>query len=147
MHRYERPVRFAEVDAARIVFFSRFLEYCHDALEDLFAGLEGGYPGLTMGRGLGIPTVHLTVDYRGPLRYGDTALVDVVVERVGNTSVTFLHRITRKSDGALCAELRHVVVLARLDAMAPTGLPEDVKALLARHLTISEVARSSRAGA
>ena len=35
MFRYERPVRFAEVDAARIVFFARYLDFCHDALEAL----------------------------------------------------------------------------------------------------------------
>ena len=33
MFRHVRPVRFAEVDAARIVYFARYLDFCHDALE------------------------------------------------------------------------------------------------------------------
>ena len=59
-----RPVRFADVDAARIVFFARYLEYCHDALEALFGQLPGGYAALTMERDVGIPSVHVEVDYR-----------------------------------------------------------------------------------
>ena len=40
---YERAVRFEEVDAARIVFFARFLNYAHEAMEALLGGLDGGY--------------------------------------------------------------------------------------------------------
>jgi 4-hydroxybenzoyl-CoA thioesterase len=57
--RYERPVRFADVDAARMVFFGRFCDYCHDALEALFEQIDGGYPRLTMVRDVGVPTVHI----------------------------------------------------------------------------------------
>lgn len=86
--RYERPVRFADVDAARIVFFARYLDYCHDAIEALFNDLPGGYAHLTMVRDIGVPSVRVEVDYRAPLRYGDVALIDVTVERVGEKSIT-----------------------------------------------------------
>lgn len=136
MFRHERPVRFAEVDAARIVFFARYLEFCHDALEALFAALPGGYPELTMARGIGIPSVHIEADYKAPLRYGDTALIDVSVERIGGRSVTFRHAISRASDGVLCASVRQVVVLCRLDDIAPVDIPGDVRALLSQHLSL-----------
>ena len=77
MFRLERPVRFAEVDAARIVFFARYLDYCHDAIEALFGALDGGYAELTMKRGLGVPSVHVEIDYHAPLRYGDVAVIDL----------------------------------------------------------------------
>ena len=127
---YRRPVRFAEVDAARIVFFARYLEYCHDALEALFGGLEGGYAALTMGRDIGIPSVHAEVDWRAPLRYGDTARIEVTVLKLGRTSVTFQHRLVREADGVECADVRQVVVTARLDALGTVPIPDDVRALL-----------------
>lgn len=127
-------MRFADVDAARIVFFARHLEYCHDAIEALFAGLPGAYPGLTMGRGVGVPSVRVEVDYLAPLRYGDVALVDVSVERLGRRSVTLLHAISREADGVPCARVRQVVVLCRLEDLTPVDIPDDVRALLAPHL-------------
>ncbi len=131
---HHRPVRFAEVDAARIVFFARYLEYCHDALEALFGALVGGYPALTMGRDIGIPSVHAEVDWRAPLRYGDTARVEVRVQKLGRTSITFGHRLVREADGVVCADVRQVVVTARLATLEPVALPDDVRALLAPHL-------------
>ncbi len=147
MFRHLRPVRFAEVDAAGIVFFARHLEFCHDALEALFADLDGGYPGLVVGRGLGIPSVRVEVDYRAPLRYGDVAVIDVEVVRVGRTSVTFRHTMRRARDGVECAAVTQVVVLARLDAMGSVPIPDDVRALLERHLVTPSGAPTSGRGA
>lgn len=133
MFTYERPVRFCEVDAARLVFFARYLEFCHDALEAFFGPLPGGYPELTMARDVGIPTVRAEIDYRAPLRYGDVAVIAVTVLRVGRSSVTFRHRVTRKADGVLCAEAVHTVVTARISAIATVPIPDDVRALLELH--------------
>lgn len=127
---YERPVRFADVDAARIVFFARYLEYCHDAIEALFAPLPGGYSAMINERDLGVPSVRVEIDYRAPLRYGDTARIETVVERVGTTSVVFVHTLLRASDRSPCATVRQVVVTARLSALEALPVPADVRALL-----------------
>jgi 4-hydroxybenzoyl-CoA thioesterase len=131
--RHARPVRFADVDAARIVYFARYLDYCHDAVEALFGGLPGGYAHLTMTRDIGVPSVRVEVDYKAPLRYGDVALIDVTVERVGAKSVTLRHELTREADGVAVATVRQVVVTARLSALGAVPVPDDVRALLARY--------------
>lgn len=128
---FDRPVRFADVDAARIVFFARFLEYCHDALEALFAPLEGGYSAMINRRDLGVPSVRVEVDYRAPLRYGDTARVETEVERVGRTSIVFVHTIRRLEDSVECAVVRQVVVTTSLSGMRPVPVPDDLRAVLA----------------
>ena len=64
---YERPVRFEDVDAANIVFFARFVTYAHEAMEHLFSRLDGGYPGLIVGRRVGFPAVHLDVAFAAPV--------------------------------------------------------------------------------
>ena len=136
MFRHVRPVRFAEVDAARIVYFARYLDFCHDALEALFGALPGGYPQLTMVRGIGIPSVRVEADYLAPLRYGDTALIDVSVERLGQRSITFVHTLPRAAAGVPCATVRQVVVLCRLDELVSVDIPADVRALLTVHLSL-----------
>ncbi len=133
MFEHRRPVRWNDVDAAGIVYFPRFLDYCHDAIEAMFDALEGGYPTLTMKRRIGVPTVHLSGDFRSPLAYGDTCLVRVTVRRVGRSSVTFVHRLIRERDEALCAEIEHVVAVSDLDALRAIEIPADVRAVLAVH--------------
>ena len=137
MFSYERRVRFADVDAARMVFFARFCEYCHEALEALFAMLDGGYQHLTMVRDVGIPTVHIAVDYRAPLRYGDVAAIEVDVLKVGNSSITFRHTVKRKSDGTVAAVAQHVVVTATMTENRPLRVPDDVRTLLQPHVVAS----------
>jgi 4-hydroxybenzoyl-CoA thioesterase len=134
MFRYHRPVRFAEIDAARLVFFPRFHEYCHDALEALFAGLPGGYAKMVAIDDVGIPTVQLDTTFKAPLRHGDAALCQIDVMAIGRSSITFRHTIRRESDGEVCAVVRHVVVTARLGTLTAIPVPDPVRQLLVSHL-------------
>ncbi len=134
MFRFERPVRFAEVDLARMLFFGRFCDFCHDAIEALFDELDGGYPHFTLVRDIGVPTVHFDIDFKAPLRYGDVAVIDVEVCRIGDRSITFRHTLTRKADGIVSAVARQVVVTARLSRTESVPVPDDVRALLSEHL-------------
>jgi len=130
---FRRPVRFAEVDAAGLVFFPRYHEYCHDALEAFFGELPGGYAALFRERDLGVPTVHLETDFKSPLRFGDVARFEMAIARVGRTSVTFHHTIRRESDGVVAATVRHVVVMTRISTLTPIPVPGDILELLGRY--------------
>jgi 4-hydroxybenzoyl-CoA thioesterase len=130
---HERAVRFEEVDAAGILFFAHYLAFCHDAMERLFDGLPGGYVDLNTKRRIGLPAVHVAGDFRGPLRYGDVALVEVSVARIGETSCTLRYAMRRERDGADVATLEHVVVATDLDTMTKRPLPADVRAVAQAH--------------
>lgn len=130
----ERAVKFEEVDAAAIVFFARFVNYAHEAMENFFGGLEGGYAGLIMGRRLGFPAVHVEVSFASPLRYGDTLRIETRVTRVGNRSCVFHYRMRNAETGAVAADFQHTVVISDLVAMKSCDMPEDVRALLLAHL-------------
>jgi 4-hydroxybenzoyl-CoA thioesterase len=112
--RYERPVRFEDVDAAQIVFFPRFFNYCHEAMEALFSPLDGGYVKLVTERKIGLPAVHVDADFHAPLRYGDLAQIDVTVTRIGTTSCTFQYDVHRARDGAHVARVTHTCVVSAL---------------------------------
>jgi len=134
MFRHEHRVRFAEVDAAGVMFFSRALEYCHEALEALLDAAPGGAARLMRERDLGTPTVHVRADYRAPLRYGDTAVVETGVLAVGDASIRLRHRISRLSDGEVSATVEHVIVTARMSRFESVPVPPDLRELFARHL-------------
>jgi 4-hydroxybenzoyl-CoA thioesterase len=130
---YVRPVRFEDVDAANIVFFSRFLNYCHEAMEALLEPLPGGYAGLVVKRKIGLPAVHVDADFVSPLRFGDVARVNVTVERIGKSSTTFRYDFSQARDGKPVATIRHVVVLSDLVALRSVPIPDDVRAVLQSH--------------
>lgn len=134
---HERPIRFEEVDAAGLVFFARYAAYAHEAMERLFAPLEGGYPALILTRRIGLPAVRLEAEYAAPVRYGEALRIETTVARLGNRSATLRYRMIR-GDGTLCAELRHTVVTTDLDRVASCPMPEDVRAVLAAHLEAGE---------
>lgn len=131
---HERRVKFEEVDAAQIVFFARFLNYCHDAMEALLDRLEGGTLGLIRDRKLGLPTVHIECDYLGPLRYGDVAVIQLTTEKLGKSSATLHYDVFRKADGAKVATAVHVIVASDLVTMKTVALPDDLRAQLQAQL-------------
>lgn len=130
---YERPVRFEEVDAAGIVFFGRFASYCHDAMERFFDALPGGYAAMIMGRRVGFPAVHVTSDFKAPIRYGDIARITGTVTKLGTTSCHLAFSITRASDGVDVASMSHVHVCTDLTTMTKLTLPADIRAALETH--------------
>ncbi|HEX9295675.1 MAG TPA: acyl-CoA thioesterase [Polyangiaceae bacterium] len=131
---YERPIRFDEVDPAGIVFFARYANFAHEAVESFFGDLEGGYPALIQKRRIGLPIVHIEADFRAPLRYGDTLRIETSCAKLGNSSATFAHEIRNARTGELCTVVRHVVVTVALDSFRACAMPDDVRKKLALHM-------------
>lgn len=130
---YRRPVRFEDVDVARVVFFARFLAYAHEAMEAFFDGADGHYAGMVMDRGIGCPAVRAEVAYFAPLRFGDVVDIDTTTARLGGRSATLRYRF-RRQDGVLAAEVLHTVVISDLGPMKSVEMPKDVRAVLEAHL-------------
>lgn len=133
---YERKVRFEDADQAGIVFFARYFNYCHEAMEHFFGGLEGGYVGLITKRHIGFPAVHLEANYRAPLRYGETARIEVSVLKIGTTSCTLRYELIRAEDGVHAATIDHVTVSTHLTTLKKMPLPPDCRQLLEAHLVV-----------
>ncbi len=131
---YRRPVRFEDIDAARIVFFGRFTSYAHEAMEHFMAGARGGYAGLVNERQVGFPAVRVEQQFHAPLRYGETVDVEVRTARLGRRSAELSYRFVRVGDGVLVAEMRHTVVVSDLVKLASCDMPDDVRAIFEAHL-------------
>lgn len=90
---HPHTVRFAEVDAAGISFFSRTFEICHVAFE---ACLEaGGLPlqDILAAGDFAMPLVAAEARYRRPTRLGERLVVELRVESVTERSLVFGYRI------------------------------------------------------
>jgi 4-hydroxybenzoyl-CoA thioesterase len=137
------PVRFADVDHAGIVYYPRFFHYFHVAFEELWRERIGprAYVELLDEDRVGFPAVHAEADYKAPLRFGDTAEVELRVVRLGASSITFGYQVRRAAEAeeagrparpaALCAVGQVVCAVVDLAAFKATPVPPAVAALLA----------------
>jgi len=128
-------IRFDDVDGAGIVYYPKYFHLCHAAFEDFFDSAASiSYPDLIRGRRLGFPTVAIDSSFTAPLTYGDTAVVELSVEKIGTTSVTFSYRIRRRRDGVACFAATVTTVLIDLDSQQPQTIPADLRTMLDHEL-------------
>jgi len=131
-----QKIRFDDVDGAGIVYYPQFFHLCHAAFEDFFdSAAPVSYPQLVRERRMGFPTVAIESSFSAPLVYGDVAVVELTVERMGSTSVTFGYVIRRKRDGAVCFRARVTTVLVSIDTMKPMALSAEYRSLFERLLS------------
>ena len=130
---YARTVRFSEVDAAQVMYFSRAYEVAHEAFEELMTA-AGFAPSVSFVAGKwGMPLVHTEADYRRPWRLGERVHVHAEVAEAGERNILFEYRFI-DDDGQQRTRvgMRHAFVsLETFRACpAPEGLTLALKAQL-----------------
>lgn len=115
-------VRSYQLDFLGHVNNSVYFNWLEQARLSLFEELGFSVDALIAGEWLN-NVVHVAVDYREPVHFGDRLLIGTRVQRLGRTSVALAHRIERDdANQELVAEARVVVVW--LDGEGkPTSLP------------------------
>lgn len=141
--RKEFKVRFADVDHAGIVYFPVLVNYTHLAMEDFFDEyLKYPYVEFLDEHRLGLPTVHIEMDFKKPLRYGDRIEIRTRVEKIGTTSVEWRHGVfflgrtsagaPAQEGGVLVAEARTVTVCTNLETLEKAPVPDWLRATIER---------------
>jgi 4-hydroxybenzoyl-CoA thioesterase len=130
---FSTPVRFADVDHAGIVYYPRFFHYFHLAFEELWRARIGprAYVELLDRDRLGFPAVRAEAEFSAPLRFGDTAEIELTVARLGTTSITFRYHVRKAEDGTLAATGTVVCAVVDLARFVAVPAPERVRTLLA----------------
>ena len=100
--RKEIVVRFGEVDSMRIVWHGNYLKYFEDGRESFGAKYNLGYLEVCK-HNVMIPIVRVNCDYKKPLEYGDTAVVETRFVNSEAAKILFEYEIYRKSDNELVA--------------------------------------------
>jgi 4-hydroxybenzoyl-CoA thioesterase len=129
---YAQPVRFADIDHAGIVYYPRFFNFFHIAFEELWRARIGpkAYSDIIDRERIGFPAVRAECDFKAPLRFGDTAEIEVSIPRLGAKSITFRYRIFRSGDRVLCAEGQVICAVVDLATFVAVTIPERVTAML-----------------
>jgi 4-hydroxybenzoyl-CoA thioesterase len=131
------PVRigWGHCDPAGIVYFPRFFELFHEAMETWFADALGvTYREVIVGRRIGFPTVHTEADFQAPTQFGDRVAIELRVGRVGRSSIELQYRVCGDGgDADVRATGRTVVALMDLDPASPgyrrgMPIPDDLRA-------------------
>lgn len=104
---YRHVVRFSEVDAAGVAFFTRLFEWCHHAWEDVLTRAMGPWFAAMQREGWGLPLVHADGAFRRPARLGDRLTVEIDALRLdgGRLRVRF---VIDGVDDVRHAEVEHV---------------------------------------
>jgi len=121
-------VCFSDIDNAGIVYYPRFLHYFHLAVEEFFSSELGvDFADVLHVRNLSLPTVHVHVDFRRRLKYGDQIDIEVRVLEVGRSSITWGYKGYRGIAAAgsdLLVEGSNVTVCVTSDTFAKIEVPE-----------------------
>ncbi|MEZ4452558.1 MAG: acyl-CoA thioesterase [Nannocystaceae bacterium] len=122
---YRHVVRFSEVDAAGIAFFTRLFEWCHHAWEDALHRALGPWF-QAMGReGWGLPLVHADAAFRRPARLGDALTVSIAGLRLDGGRLRIRFTIDGVDD-VRHAEIEHVHAFVDLKTFRRVDPPADV---------------------
>jgi len=130
---HEIRVGWGDCDPAAIAFTARVPWW---ALEAIDAWWEhhgfGGWYGLNLDHNLGTPFVKMNIDFSAPVTPRQRLICAVRPNRLGQTSVGF--RVTGRQDGTLCFEGDFVSVFVVSDRFEKRPPPDDIRALIEKHL-------------
>ena len=129
--RIEERVRWADVDAARIIFYGAYIRFFEIAETELFRTI-----GLPYGRAFDeldvwLPRAHLECDFRRAAQLDDLLEVAVYVAHVGTKSLRLNFEVRRKGEPALVAEAHFILVSVRRDTFDSVPVPAELKRRLA----------------
>jgi len=133
VHEHLVDVGWGYCDPAGIVYFPRFFEMFHAAMETWFGRALGlPYDEVITGRKIGFPAVHTEADFKRTTRFGERIAVELRVAKLGTSSLELAYTIVGP-DGAVRATGRTVCVVMQLDPASADfhrarPLPADVRA-------------------
>jgi 4-hydroxybenzoyl-CoA thioesterase len=145
-HVHPLVVRFGDCDPAGIVYFPRFFDWFHQAMETWFSERLGvAYADVIRDQKIGFPAVRSEADFVAPCPLGDALHVVLSVQSLGKRSLALGYEVVGASDGKLRARGRtHVVVcdLSTPGALRSVPVPEALRAAIVRFGVLGEGERA-----
>nr|WP_297350351.1 YbgC/FadM family acyl-CoA thioesterase [uncultured Caldimonas sp.] len=124
-------VRWAEVDAQKIVFNGHYLMYFDTAISDYWRALGLPYPDALEGFGGDLYVKKASVEYHASARYDDVLDIGIRSTRIGNSSMTFSLVIFRHDEVLVSGEL--VYVYANPASQTSMNVPQELRDVIAAY--------------
>jgi len=143
LYEQEYRIRFSECDPAGIVFYPQYFVLFNDLMEAwVDTMLPEGFHDMIANKRVGMPSVHLDVEFKAISRMGDDVVMSLGVEHMGSRSLTLLLRCTGK-DGVLRAQVRQTIVITSLETHKAIAIPEFLRVPMQDYLiAVEEQARA-----
>jgi 4-hydroxybenzoyl-CoA thioesterase len=132
--RTQRTLRFGDCDPSGIAYFPAYFNHLVGVVEELFSSIGAPWPALFTQRRIGTPTVQLDVTFTSPGMHGDVLDWEVRVVKVGRSSLTLYHGVSRA--GTPLWEATQVLVATTLETHKAIAWPDDIRAMLTRNLDL-----------
>lgn len=118
-------VGWADCDPADMAFTGRIPYWALEAIDAWWeTTIQHDWFEMNLDRNVGTPFVHMTLDFRAPITPRHRLHCEVVLVRLGTSSIR--HRVRGFQDGALCFEGEFVSVAVVADKLKPRQLPDDI---------------------
>jgi YbgC/YbaW family acyl-CoA thioester hydrolase len=98
--RCTRLVEFNDTDMAGIAHFTAFFRWMEEAETAFLRSLGLTVLGVWQGEKISLPRVSVSCDYSNPVRFGDEVTIQVTVEKIGRTSLSYIFDFS-KGDQAI----------------------------------------------
>ncbi len=134
MFTYERKINFHECDPAGILFFARIFDLCHSAYEEMINGF-GLSEDYWNNPEYVVPILHSEAKYRNPLKYGETAKVEISVTVLKDSSFELSYKC-RNEKGEDCADVRTVHVFVERSSWKKHPMKDEIKKGLSQHAAL-----------
>ncbi len=130
MYSVEYKVMFSDTDPGGIMFFANYFKIAHFAYEQFFASfnLKKNY---FQNDEFVIPIINSNGDFKAPVKFGDTIICGVFVEKIGTTSFTLNYELL--VNDRIAAEVKTTHVFVKKSDFKKAELPEDLKECLKQH--------------
>jgi thioesterase III len=122
-------VRAYEIDVYDHVNNAVYIQWLEEGRSRLLLDKGLNYVNIRQSWGVRFMTVRTEIDYRRALVLGESARVDTIVEKFGNTSAIFSQTITRHGDKQPAAQARVVIVFTSIETGRPVPVPGEFRKL------------------
>ncbi|MCR5819042.1 MAG: acyl-CoA thioesterase [Prevotella sp.] len=116
-------IRFSEIDAMRVVWHGAYAKYFEDAREFFGKKFDLGYE-LIETNGFFAPIVELNFQYKQPLRYGMTPMIDIIYRPTEAAKIVFDYEIRDLVNGEIMVTGHSVQVFMDKDYQLVWESPE-----------------------
>jgi len=122
-------VRWADCDPAQIAYTGRLPYFALEAIDVWWESIMGGgWFQLNLDRGIGLPFVHLSMDFRSPVTPRFPLVCSVRLIRLGQSSVRF--SVQGAQDGTLCFSGEFVEVFVKAEDHSKASMPDEFRKTL-----------------
>jgi len=121
----KQKVRFQHCDPAGMVFYPRYYDMLNAAVEDYFEDVVGISHALLCDNNMGIPMVHISLDFKRPSFLGDTLEFSLCPLKIGRSSLR-LQVVIASENGETRVTGEAVLVFTNLKTLRPEAIPRVV---------------------